>query len=201
MLNSFLGLQLGVDLGRCSSCSDFHIVSFCGKRKTFEAGLLAIPAAAAGSTEPDFLESSAPGLKGSRLRGLRVRVDSGCREEGDRERRSNREARRGSGSVWSKRERLARRSSSAMIGDGYEGRGGLAVTGRRNHIKMVQNKPKRKALDVQKQQKGLVELRGSAQWALVQQPAPPEHFFSLRYGVWRNGESQGRFSQGASRGW
>lgn len=42
-----------------------------------------------------------------------MRVDSDCLAEGDRERRSNRE-RRGSGSVWSKRERFARRSSSAI---------------------------------------------------------------------------------------
>lgn len=44
-----------------------------------------------------------------------MRADSDCRDEGDRERRSKRDGRRGSGSVWSKRERLARRLSSAMM--------------------------------------------------------------------------------------
>jgi hypothetical protein len=56
-----------------------------------------LPAAAAGSSEA-FAGPSPAGLRGSRLKGLRVRVDSDCLADGDRERRSNRE-RRGSGSV------------------------------------------------------------------------------------------------------
>lgn len=57
-----------------------------------------LPAAAAGSTEA-FTGASPAGLRGSRLSGLRVRVDSDCLADGDRERRSNRERRGGSGSV------------------------------------------------------------------------------------------------------
>lgn len=74
-----------------------------------------IPAAAAGS-EATGLGASPAGL--SRLSGLRVRADSDCLSDGDRDRpRSNRERRGGSGSVWSKRDRFTRRSSSAMVGD------------------------------------------------------------------------------------
>jgi hypothetical protein len=54
-----------------------------------------------------------------------------------------------------------------MTGDRYEGRGSFAVTGQAQSQKMVQNKPKRRTLEVQKQQKGSVEFRGSAQWTLV----------------------------------
>lgn len=75
--------------------------------------VITIPAAAAGSAEVDFRVESVVGLPGSRLRGLRVRV-SDCRDGGDRERRSKRDGRRDSGSVWSKRERFGRRSLSAM---------------------------------------------------------------------------------------
>ena len=50
--------------------------------------------------------------------GLLLRRVSGCRLVGERERRSNLEARFGSGSVWSNRDRLdVRRSSSAMVMD------------------------------------------------------------------------------------
>lgn len=50
--------------------------------------------------------------------GLLLRRVSGCRLVGERERRSNLEARFGSGSVWSNRDRLeVRRSSSAMVKD------------------------------------------------------------------------------------
>ena len=50
--------------------------------------------------------------------GLLLRRVSGCRLVGERERRSNLEARFGSGSVWSNRDRFeVRRSSSAMIMD------------------------------------------------------------------------------------
>jgi hypothetical protein len=45
-----------------------------------------------------------------------------------------------------------------MIGDRYEGGRSIVVTGQAQSQKMVQNKPKRRTLEVQKQQKGLVEL-------------------------------------------
>lgn len=78
------------------------------------------PAAAAGSTADGFAGVSAPGLRLSgRLNGLRVRADSDCLLDGDRERRSKRE-RRGSGSVWSKRDRFTRCSSSAMVKGGVQ---------------------------------------------------------------------------------
>ena len=75
-----------------------------------------LPAAAAGS-RPGVLLSSRPGLKDELLaKGLRLLLTSGCLPEGERERRSKREERLTSGSVWSKRDRLdVRRSSSAMI--------------------------------------------------------------------------------------
>lgn len=58
--------------------------------------------------------SPTAGLWRSLSSGLRLLRDSGCLEEGDRERLSNREAFRGSGSVWSKRDRF-RGASSDMI--------------------------------------------------------------------------------------
>ncbi len=74
-----------------------------------------IPAAAAGSLEVDFL-SSEPGLKDdfSGL-GLRLRLVSECRLEGDRERRSKREDRLTSGSVWSNLDRFELLLSSSAI--------------------------------------------------------------------------------------
>lgn len=107
MLDSFLSLQLGIDFGGGSSYFSNQLRATIHFPKTKQAQN--IPAAATGSAL-----LLAPGLRGSRLSGLRVRVASDCREEGDRERRSNRDWRRGSGVVWSKRERLGRRSSSAM---------------------------------------------------------------------------------------
>lgn len=54
--------------------------------------------------------------------GLLSRTESSLRAEGDRERLSNLEALRGSGSFWSKRDRLAvRRSESSMVGDWIDG--------------------------------------------------------------------------------
>lgn len=54
--------------------------------------------------------------------GLLSRTESSLRAEGDRERRSNLEVLRGSGSFWSKRDRLAvRRSESSMLGDWIDG--------------------------------------------------------------------------------
>lgn len=113
MLDSLFGLQLSIDLGRCSSCiTKSQHLQHAARDK--DKGQIAIPAATAGSPE-DCLFASAAGLRGSPLRGLRVRAAPDCREDGDRERRSNRDARFGSGSFWSKRERFARGSSSAMV--------------------------------------------------------------------------------------
>jgi hypothetical protein len=60
-----------------------------------------------------FLFSPAAGLCPSLsfVSGLRLLRDSECLVEGDRERRSKREGLRGSGSVWSKRDRLRGASS------------------------------------------------------------------------------------------
>jgi hypothetical protein len=72
--------------------------------KTFCANL---PAAAAGSTT-SFFGESVIGLPKGLPSGLLLRLVSGCLAGGgDLERRSNREERFGSGSVWSKRERFA----------------------------------------------------------------------------------------------
>lgn len=108
MLDSFFSLQLGVDFG--GSGSYYSAVSCILLYIPRPKEGLDVPAAATGSAL-----LPAPGLRGSRLSGLRVRVVSDCRDEGDRERRSNRDCRRGSGVVWSKRERFGRRSSSAMV--------------------------------------------------------------------------------------
>lgn len=64
-----------------------------------------IPAADAASLGIVDLSLLSLGLLVAFARGLRLRV-SECREDGDLERLSNREALRGSGSVWSKRERF-----------------------------------------------------------------------------------------------
>lgn len=55
------------------------------------------------------------GFRASLPKGLLLRLDSVCRDEGERERLSNRDGLRSSGSVWSKRERLTLRSSSPML--------------------------------------------------------------------------------------
>lgn len=114
MLNAFLCLQLSIDL-RCSGSYSRKEQRALAVQNALQTQFTtsSLPAAAAGSTEA-FAGASPAGLRGSRLSGLRVRVDSDCLADGDRERRSNRE-RRDSGSVWSKRERLTRRSSSAMV--------------------------------------------------------------------------------------
>lgn len=72
------------------------------------------PAAAAGSIDADRF-SLASGLRGSLPNGLLLRFESVCREEGERDRLSNLDDLRGSGSVWSKRERFTLRSSSPML--------------------------------------------------------------------------------------
>lgn len=66
--------------------------------------------------------------------GLLSRTESSLRAEGDRERRSNLDALRGSGSFWSKRDRLAvRRSESSMVGDWVGGKhvGSRCCSGRK----------------------------------------------------------------------
>lgn len=103
MLDSLFSLQLSVYLGRGGSCiTDPEVSSSHRSRQRISS-----PAAAAGSPGDSFF-ASVLGLRGSPLRGLRVRAAADCRDEGDRERRSNRDARFGSGSFWSKRERLGR---------------------------------------------------------------------------------------------
>ena len=80
----------------------------CQQKRPLRAELDFVrPAAAAGSPTV--------GLRESLLNGLRLRLVSACRDEGDLERLSNRDGLRGSGSVWSKRDRLERRSSSAIL--------------------------------------------------------------------------------------
>lgn len=109
MLYPFLCLNLGVD----SSCGGrYKRFQFLLRNKKLVVGL---PAAAAGSVGV-FL-SSDPGLKGVFWpKGLRLRLASEVLVDGDLERRSKREERLGSGSVWSNRERLELlRSSSAII--------------------------------------------------------------------------------------
>lgn len=70
------------------------------------------PAAAAASTGVFFVSDDAPSIP--LPRGLRSRALSSLRAVGERDLRSNLE-RRGSGSVWSKRDLFAvRRSASSM---------------------------------------------------------------------------------------
>ena len=69
-----------------------------------------LPAAAAGS---EGLFTASAGLLDAI--GLLLRCESLCLVEGERERRSNLEARFGSGSVWSKRDRFVERRSSSAI--------------------------------------------------------------------------------------
>lgn len=71
-----------------------------------------VPAAAAGSR--GVLRLSPEGFWWSLSNGLRLLLLSLCLDAGDRERRSNREAFLGSGSVWSKRDRF-RGASSDMF--------------------------------------------------------------------------------------
>jgi hypothetical protein len=108
MLDALLGLNLGVDFG---SGGSWELVSLATKPRTDS-----LPAAAAGSTPPDF-GVSPPGLSEALPRGLLLRLGSDFLAGGERERRSNLEALFGSGSVWSKRERFAvRRSVSSILG-------------------------------------------------------------------------------------
>jgi len=103
VLNAFPRLQLRIDLGRRRRCE--VLVSDV----VHAEGGIRLPAAATASCVLRF--SSGFGLWDPLASGLRLLLDSVCLEDGDRDRRSNLEALRGSGSVWSKRERLRGASS------------------------------------------------------------------------------------------
>jgi hypothetical protein len=109
MLNTFLGLNLGVNL---RSGGSYELVRAMRARSRGQAN---IPTAAAGSRAPDFGVSTL-GLPEPLASGLLLRRGSDLLAGGERERRSNLDALFGSGSVWSKRERFAvRRSVSSMV--------------------------------------------------------------------------------------
>jgi hypothetical protein len=78
------------------------------------------PAAAAGSKGVDRLSLEA-GLLDPFVMGLRLRLDSVCLEDGDRDRLSNRDGFRGSGSVWSNRERFRGASSVMSVNEVWIG--------------------------------------------------------------------------------
>ena len=105
MLDTLLCLDLGIDSG---SRSSYGIVSLIIGTRT-----LNLPAAAAGSEELRLAEAEA-GLLEARASGLLLRRGS-LTAGGDRERRSNLDVRFGSGSFWSKRERLTARRSVSSI--------------------------------------------------------------------------------------
>lgn len=116
MLDAFLSLDRSVDASCSCGCRNIsHSLLSMGKNPSY------IPAAAAGSVAKALgpLFSVIPGLKdllgASGLLLLRV---SDPRLEGDRDRRSSREDRFGSGSIWSKRDRFAvLRPSSAIMNE------------------------------------------------------------------------------------
>lgn len=97
MLDTLAGLELRINPGGGGSYNMMLVKAHCVVRaRNCEKGIL--PAAAAGSTgdlEP------AGALSRDRGMGLRSRSrpESGLRGGGERDRRSNRDARRGSGSV------------------------------------------------------------------------------------------------------
>jgi hypothetical protein len=112
MLDTLLCLNLGIDSGSRSSCVEVSLDEFDEFQFFF---LCYLPAAAAGS-RPSFVLVLVAGLSARLSRGLRLRFLSGLVVGGDLERRSNLEARFGSGSFWSKRERFAvRRSVSSIV--------------------------------------------------------------------------------------
>lgn len=91
--------------------------------------------------------------------GLLSRTESSLRAEGDRERRSNLEARRGSGSFWSKRDRLAvLRSESSIVGDWIDGNhvGSRCCSGRKVAV--------RSGLGLEGWKAGIFFVQGSAWW-------------------------------------
>lgn len=112
VIDAFLSLELSINLG--SSGSYFWEVRILTSRSSFREEQRGdfLPAAAAGSTLGLFVSPSAREI------GLRSRGASERLEGGDRDRRSNRDGRLGSGSVWSKRDRfMVRRSASSMPRD------------------------------------------------------------------------------------
>lgn len=131
MLDALARLELGVDLGGGSGCRQRrwsahtkHILIFerlascrvCYRAVATVLAFPALPAAAAGSTGD--LAAGESSASRSLDNGLLSRAESSLRAGGDRERRSNLEAFRGSGSFWSKRDRFAvRRSVSSMSSD------------------------------------------------------------------------------------
>ena len=109
MLYTLLGLNRRIDSGSCGSYRP-------SAESEFQMVVGNIPAAAAGSAPVDFLGSELGVSELPLAAGLRLRFGSLCRVEGERDRRSKREVRFGSGSVWSKRERFELlRSSSAIV--------------------------------------------------------------------------------------
>lgn len=108
MLYAFSCLQICIDLRSRRSWD-----GTCQLLPILEGCCACLPAAAAGSSD-GFLASEAFGLWLLLPIGLRLTLGADCLADGDLERRSKRE-RRGSGSVWSKRDRFDFRSSSPMI--------------------------------------------------------------------------------------
>ena len=95
-------LAAAAAIGRISQCSQNMV-------------FWRLPAAAAGSSGV-FLADSEAGLPEARPTGLLLRLESECLAGGgDRDRRSKREVRFGSGSVWSKRDRFALLRSVSSI--------------------------------------------------------------------------------------
>ena len=109
MLNAFFGLYRSIDAGCGRSYhSELAIIQYTSRE-------CCVPAAVAGSD--GLLAPSVAGLETlEAVKGLLLRRASDCLLVGDRERRSKREDRLTSGSVWSKRDRFELlRSSSAML--------------------------------------------------------------------------------------
>lgn len=104
MLDAFASLQLGIDSRGGGGC-DCELAGHASRQVNWN-GARIVPAAAAASTA-GFLGSV------SSLAGLRSRVSDRLLG-GERERLSKRDF-LGSGSVWSKRDRLVRRSESSMM--------------------------------------------------------------------------------------
>lgn len=91
--------------------------------------------------------------------GLLSRTESSLRAEGDRERRSNLEVLRGSGSFWSKRDRFAvLRSESSIVGDWIDGNhvGSRYCSGRKVVV--------RSELGLERWKAGIFFVQGSAWW-------------------------------------
>lgn len=92
--------------------------------------------------------------------GLLSRTESSLRAEGDRERLSNLDGLRGSGSFWSKRDRLAvRRSESSMLGDWIDGNhvGSRCCSGRKVVVRLELGWRRLEGWDLFRARLGLVE--------------------------------------------